>query len=909
MKKIFIITALLLFILTIGIASAEENVTDEILDSTVDIPLEKTLDGSFSELNNQIKDTDSEKTLKLTKDYTNTNGKTDGIVISKEITIDGKGHTIDANRKSRIFTISSPGVTLKNINFKNGYALDEHGGAIFCKSNGLTIINCTFTKNTAYSGGAIYCSGNRCTISGCTFKNNVAARFGGAIDGESNNNKITDCRFENNKVKLLIPGEIADQDMSICYLAGAVSWNGDNNKVSNCYFNKNSNKVGSCAALELSGHNNNINKCVFNKNEAEYGEGALKLSGSNIKVKNCNFTKNTEAISMSMAMDSETKNSVSIRGCIFKSNGIAISSGASYCDITKCAFTDNPSECVGDSVNVSDSTFTKCVSYEGGAIGVYSECIRIARCTFKNNKAEENGGALYLSGQCSQVTDSTFSNNKAWKKGGAIYSTITDENNITNCIFTGNRAKHYPDIYYEDTLALANSTFKERTELRLVRLDKTDYDFQTPDLTFISIRDDLKNDFQVSIDGENYTYTKENNFYTINIVNLTYGEHNITISYPGDNEYLPTSFNQNINVHSLIHYGNFSNNQLDCPVQPNSIIDVYLTLPEDANGTLTVYISENGSYIPYKNQTLKDGKANIAVEISTQDKEYEARYDGNYEVEDERFNLHVIPPATLIIPSKIYFGEENYMIFNSHYTNATLSVLFEYFKNDEWFNLTYDTQLINGSAKIPTNTLPAGHFESYYYINDTRILVNDFEDCVYFNVAKKGISIVGEDITMYYCDGTYYTAETYDEYDDVILGRVGNVEIEIEKSTYKINSDEDIKVRITELPGKYTIKTTYQGMTIKNKLVVKPILTLKKVKVKKSAKKLTLTAKLAKKLKNKKITFKFNGKTYQAKTNKMGVAKVTIKKSALKKLKAGKKVTYSATYIDDTIKRTVKVKK
>lgn len=89
-------------------------------------------------------------------------------------------------------------------------------------------------------------------------------------------------------------------------------------------------------------------------------------------------------------------------------------------------------------------------------------------------------------------------------------------------------------------------------------------------------------------------------------------------------------------------------------------------------------------------------------------------------------------------------------------------------------------------------------------------------------------------------------------------------------------------------------------------------LTLKKVKVKKSAKKLVLTAKLTKGkslIKGKTITFKFNGKTYKAKTNKKGIAKVTIKKSVLKKLKVGKKVKYQAKYGKLTVKKTAKVKK
>ena len=89
-------------------------------------------------------------------------------------------------------------------------------------------------------------------------------------------------------------------------------------------------------------------------------------------------------------------------------------------------------------------------------------------------------------------------------------------------------------------------------------------------------------------------------------------------------------------------------------------------------------------------------------------------------------------------------------------------------------------------------------------------------------------------------------------------------------------------------------------------------LTLKKVKVKKSAKKLKITATLkinGKKVKGKKLTFKFNKKTYKAKTNKKGLAKITITKKVLKKLKVGKKVKYQVSYSGKTVKITVKIKR
>ena len=91
-----------------------------------------------------------------------------------------------------------------------------------------------------------------------------------------------------------------------------------------------------------------------------------------------------------------------------------------------------------------------------------------------------------------------------------------------------------------------------------------------------------------------------------------------------------------------------------------------------------------------------------------------------------------------------------------------------------------------------------------------------------------------------------------------------------------------------------------------------PILALKKVTVKRSAKKLTLSATLkinGKLAGGKTVTFKFNKKTFTAKTDSSGVAKVNIKKSLLKKLKAGKKVSYQASYGSIIKNLSVKVKK
>ncbi len=86
---------------------------------------------------------------------------------------------------------------------------------------------------------------------------------------------------------------------------------------------------------------------------------------------------------------------------------------------------------------------------------------------------------------------------------------------------------------------------------------------------------------------------------------------------------------------------------------------------------------------------------------------------------------------------------------------------------------------------------------------------------------------------------------------------------------------------------------------------------IKKIKAAKSvkkSKKYTITVTLNKKVKGRFVYVAFNGKVYKAKTNAKGIAKIIIKKSALKKL-AGKKVKYQVISGNSLKNKSVKVKK
>ena len=163
--------------------------------------------GEFDLLQDLI-DTAAGDTIELNRNYTFIEGVdtlTNGISITRDITIDGKGHTINGSNLARILYITTNGVTLKNINFVDGYA--THGGAIYNNGgSGFKLINCTFENNVAYNnpGGAIYTYSNgENDFINCTFianKMTKANQYGGAvyIYENSGRNNFIGCAFINN---------------------------------------------------------------------------------------------------------------------------------------------------------------------------------------------------------------------------------------------------------------------------------------------------------------------------------------------------------------------------------------------------------------------------------------------------------------------------------------------------------------------------------------------------------------------------------------------------------------------------------------------------------------------------------------------------------------------------------------
>ena len=282
MKRIFIILCLTLFIISVAaVSAADENQT--IINDESDIltvsQTDEVLgadDGTFTALQNKISRAADGATINLENDYIHDSRfSDDGISITRDLTINGNGHKIDANGASRIFFISDAKVILNNVELINGTS--DLGGAISNSEGDITLNDCNIRDNFASFGGAICSVLGSVHLSGCYFNNNIAASGGALYTHECDEVSFYDCDFNKNLAY---------------YNGGALySYGCEDVKIDECRFFEDCANWGggiyseqSIIALENS---------AFTNAYAIMGGGAIASNESGINIKSCNFKNDT----------------------------------------------------------------------------------------------------------------------------------------------------------------------------------------------------------------------------------------------------------------------------------------------------------------------------------------------------------------------------------------------------------------------------------------------------------------------------------------------------------------------------------------------------------------------------------------------------------------------------------------
>ena len=395
--------------------------------------------------------------------------------------------------------------------------------------------------------------------------------------------------------------------------------------------------------------------------------------------------------------------------------------------------------------------------------------------------------------------------------------------------------------------------------------------------------------------------------------NLTPGKHVLKLTYPGDREYNGFSTSINFTASFIkVYIG-------DEIVYP----DLRFNFAYDATGKVQIFVDDDF----VMNKTVKEFRDGV-VEIFPRYEPYEVFYvplenlsygkhtyrilysdDEKYSLDNPitgQFNLtYEFDVVATNTDGIYYYGDP--AEFGIIVSDDVEKVIVEY--NGK--NITvipgsddfYDAVVVIDDLKVGENNITFTSINGNYR---PRTIVECINVRPGENMTSPEPMIAAGNLKVVYSDASRYRAVIYEG---------DNPASDVPVSFYingrffkNVTCDENglAEVKITQKPGNYEITTKALNTSATYNLTVKHALKLKKVKVKKSAKKLVIKVNC---FKNKKITLKFNGKKYTAKTNKKGVAKVTIKSKDLKKLKVGKKVTYQATYLKDTVKNSVKVKK
>ena len=330
---------------------------------------------------------------------------------------------------------------------------------------------------------------------------------------------------------------------------------------------------------------------------------------------------------------------------------------------------------------------------------------------------------------------------------------------------------------------------------------------------------------------------------------------------------------------------------------------------------ITVYgntVNFNVSLKDYQNKPIENAIISILGKNSSTDSNGVARFSlnldpGTYKISalfaGKDYNIETSSNFTARVLESIVLTN-NARVYNSDYTfkvrfyqsngNVLANTKISFKINSKSYSSTTDAKgILTCSRKLEAGT---------YTLKFTNPATKEMKSFT-FKVLPR---ITGSALTMYFGAGKYYKARVFND-DGTPAGKNKVVTFKINKKTYKVKTDKNgyAKLKISQKAGNYTIYATYKGFKLSNKIVVKPVLTAKNIS-KKKAKKIRFSAKLVntkgKALKGKKISFKFKGRTYKIKTNRKGIATLT-----LKNLKIGKYTVYSI-YGKSKIKNIIRVK-
>ena len=848
----------MLSLLFISSINASE-ISDSNLTDSNNVEIISSSEYSFRDLQNSI---NNDNNIFLTNDVKHFENDVNGILINKEVTINGNGHVINANFKGNVFNISEKGIlTLNNVKIINSNYDDNitnPDNIDYEVESGDVDYNYGGYKYAIYNKGKLFINNN------VIFENNLHGSIYNGVDATAI--IVGNSKFINNKNysaisnhgNMTIGGTVCFKNNS----RGAINHGGANfvgrtltikDSVS---FINNSNIRGG-AIFTWTGFLNIYDDVSFINNRAisemfhdEYYDEEYEWGGDGGAI--C-ISEGFTTINGNVKFINNTANvyggALSINGNITLKNALFDNNDAKYAGAIFLADSGSNLGYCGHHTRIINATFSNNhVEQTGSSMIVFyndegfNSYIKISDCNFINNyetnkssSLRNYSGSVFLSSKNGEILNNMFNNNKAIGYGGAL--TIIDSSNVklSNNKFINNFAKIKGDsiAIFNSELSISNSNFNNNT---------------------------LYNNGSIYLSKNKQ---KNSRYSIINQGNLSLDK----------NEFDNPIYNQG-KIKTATNVFILNNKTIEACVNKNLRLNA--TIIDDNNNQIITDKFNFKVNDKYFNAILKDNKFIYDLMIT----------EGTYLVSTQ---LPILGLSNTNLKNGIILGKydgginavtENITVGK----NAVINISFT--KKDVSGNVKttidgkeYSSKINDASALIIIPDLEYGEYElSIDYSGDTKYLSDSIKVNLFVDDENHPILKV-DNLTMYYRSGERLIVKLYHVDGKPISHE--SVSIIINENKYTRTTDENgvASMAINLNSGKYNVTTQYKNLKVYSTIIIKDtIISNDFTKIFRngtqySAKFLDSQGNL---LKNIKVTFNINGVIYTRTTDTNGVAKMNI---------------------------------
>ncbi len=472
---------------------------------------------------------------------------------------------------------------------------------------------------------------------------------------------------------------------------------------------------------------------------------------------------------------------------------------------------------------------------------------------------------------------------------------LTVENNLNSGNYLVFAYLDENDYYLKTSSSVSFNVNRIKTNLTLFATDIAENENAT---VMVYLPVDISETLTLTIDKKTYQSKAENGEVSFNVPDLKLGKYEFFVVFNGNDKYDSASISDSLSV--LQKTKENADLSVNVNIEGNNV-EIDVNLPEDAIGDVTVKYGSQSLI-----SSLVNGKCKFAInDLANDDYTFIITFEG-----DDKYKSSIIQRIISIDVKPTVLST----IIAENSTRAYLSGTdYQSVFTDEYGNLLANTEvtfIVNGNEYcVKTNQFGIAKLNHGFAPGTFEITILNPQTGENLTRTMTIVKRITENanILMDYGDAASYSVKVHaDNGNPVGAGEL--VTFKVNGKTYFVKTDANsyASFKIKLLPKTYTITAEYRGSKVSNKIVVKQILKAKNVSKKKSKNvkfSATLKSSKGKAIVGKKITFKFKGKKYTAKTNKKGIATITLKKVSVGKYRI------TSTYLKSTIKNTIQIKR